>query len=356
MSDENEGAVELTIEEKMANLKAKVLSDVIFCSIGWFVFWLSMMANLGPGNGMLFALLGVIIGVWPLLGRFMKTRSWTSLFFWRDYEVVTTYGDGRKESDSGAQSSGMKLLLHFIYFMFILFVLAILMPVRIIFYIIKYTYYFVKVSVKPSFLSSAYPLLIFAFVWLIAGMMLASNISDAIQAGEEKKRQIKDYAVIQTIAADIKAQIEGANSINFKYGIPIEVNYTRSSDITEVTISESASESDKSEAKPGTYYFTGKTFTRYEGDNQYSQSDIDFTKKFIPSNFFFTDFDKVKKNQLSASRASINNDNQGSLSAIVGKDAGYLYGFSKRDGKWQADFYTTTTLGLGSGTINLYIE
>lgn len=114
--EDKESVDELTFEEKMANLKAKALSDVIFCSIGWFIFWFGFQSRIGPMNGAILAFGGVLIGIWPLLGKFMQTRSWSALFFWRDYEVVTTYGDGRRSSDGGAQSGMIKLILYAILF------------------------------------------------------------------------------------------------------------------------------------------------------------------------------------------------------------------------------------------------
>nr|AGS51851.1 hypothetical protein [uncultured bacterium contig00117] len=339
--EDKESVDELTFEEKMANLKAKALSDVIFCSIGWFIFWFGFQSRIGPMNGAILAFGGVLIGIWPLLGKFMQTRSWSALFFWRDYEVVTTYGDGRRSSDGGAQSGMIKLILYAILFFFIVFVLAILMPVRILFYVGKYTYYYVKVSPKPAFLTSAYPVLIFAVVWLVAAILLAQSIGGAYIDAQSEKLRIKDNAIVQAMVEDVKQQINNANNISYTVhtGVNVSVKYSRNSNISEVNIKENTYGYGDFREKiipPGTYYFTGNAYTNFKGNSKPSQSEIEFVKKMIPENFLFTDFDKLKKDDLRASKTSEENDSRASLSINNGEYYYYVY---NKNGKWEIDFY-----------------
>jgi len=171
MSD-NEN-VEEQRQEKMAKLYKDLLINVGTTALGIFWFFIGMLiyaiGNFGGAAlpGFICIVLPFFIVAVPLVIKFFQVKSVVGLFQMSEYEVITTYGDGRRTSDGGAQSAMINFVLKLLL-LGILFALAlIIQPIRNIIMIIKYAVISRTVSEKPPFIRSA-----LFFVTLLAGSFI----------------------------------------------------------------------------------------------------------------------------------------------------------------------------------------
>ena len=94
------------LAQKLAAVHKRIMITVIFCSVGWPVF----LAGFTYQAGMIVMAIGAIIVSGPILFRLWKGGI-GGAFKTDEYEVVTTYSDGRKTSDGGSESFMMGLLI-----------------------------------------------------------------------------------------------------------------------------------------------------------------------------------------------------------------------------------------------------
>ena len=126
---------EVTVEqwkEYYNNVSAELFKTVKYCSIGW------MLAFLGMINVYIFFLtfIGFLIIAMPMTIKWYKS-GWSSLFYWREYEVITTYSDGRQSSDHGAESFQLGMLFKAIMLVFVMFASCFFMFGKIIYLTFK---------------------------------------------------------------------------------------------------------------------------------------------------------------------------------------------------------------------------
>ncbi len=167
-----------------SSYKDYLIAVACFC-VGFFVYaW----GNTVSHSGMVMFIGYLILGA-PVFLRMLVSRSVGALFFWRDYEVVTTYDDGRKESDGGAQSAALQVLLWIFMLFFCLVIGGIIALLRLVWLTVKsITCYFV-VKEKPGFLRSPFAILIAGVIGL-ALCALPARIGKA--RGEKARTEISE--------------------------------------------------------------------------------------------------------------------------------------------------------------------
>ena len=100
----------------------------------------------------------------------------------QEYEVITTYSDGSKESDGGMQSMLSNLVLTIVIAGIMILLAIILQPIRIIIMGIKYAVHFKKVEEKPSFIKSGFLILIMGVVCFFLGILIGGGIQKSYHA------------------------------------------------------------------------------------------------------------------------------------------------------------------------------
>jgi uncharacterized protein Usg len=98
MSDVNEK--EAKWQDRLARSYKDYVITVACCIVGWFIFkWgnYSAKGDFGVGGNFPLTMLGYIIVGAPVFVKMLFSKSISALFFWKDYEVVTTYSDGTKK-------------------------------------------------------------------------------------------------------------------------------------------------------------------------------------------------------------------------------------------------------------------
>jgi hypothetical protein len=153
------------LEQRLATTKKRIIITVIFSCLGWPVFMYG--AKTDYGTDILWMLLGGAIIAAPVLWGILRGGGLKSLFKTDEYEVITTYSDGRKESDGGAQSFILGVAIKIMLAIFMVFVGCVVTLILLIVFTIRYLRLYKKVSLKPAFMQSAFPYLIAGFVVLV---------------------------------------------------------------------------------------------------------------------------------------------------------------------------------------------
>lgn len=169
--------------------KDYLIAVVCFC-VGFFIYgWGNTVSHSGKVMFIGYLILGA-----PVFLRMLVSRSVGALFFWRDYEVVTTYDDGSKESDRGAQSAALQVLMWIFMLFFCLVIGGIVALLRLVWLTVKsITCYFV-VKEKPGFLRSPF------FVILIGVIGLALCILPArIGKARGERARIERSELLSTL-------------------------------------------------------------------------------------------------------------------------------------------------------------
>jgi hypothetical protein len=143
-------------EKKMAAAHKRILVTVIFSCLGWPIFVYAFNHSFNP----LMMLLGGAIVSAPILFILAKGGGLKDVFKTDEYEVITTYGNGRKTSDGGTQSFMMGLLVKFFMLVFVVLLGCLITISVLVFMIARYVKLYVQVSEKPPFIKSAFPVLI----------------------------------------------------------------------------------------------------------------------------------------------------------------------------------------------------
>ena len=153
----NEAEVkEVSPEEKLAATYKRILITVIFCCIGWPIFLYAFNYSMNP----LVMLLGGAVVSAPILWIMIRGGGIKDVFKTDEYEVITTHSDGRKTSDGGSQSFLMGLLVKLFMLIFVIFLGCLITVGLLVYMIIRYIKLYSQVNEKPSFIKSAFPVLI----------------------------------------------------------------------------------------------------------------------------------------------------------------------------------------------------
>jgi hypothetical protein len=160
---------ELTHHEILGNkLTAtyrRILSTFTFCCIGWPLFLYGFYY--AEGSKYLFIIpLSAIIVAGPILYNMLRGGGLKAAFRTDEYEIITQYRDGRKETDHGVQSFFLGLVIKIFLALFLVVVGCVLTSGMIIVLSIKYTVHYIRISPKPAFIKSAYPILIVGLLLL----------------------------------------------------------------------------------------------------------------------------------------------------------------------------------------------
>lgn len=208
-----------TQEEKQTRLAGglEVIYDrlketAIFFCIGWFVIALSLgvlpyillNAGLVQFLSLLVFLAGWAISAGPMIGRLWE-RGFMKMFEVPSYVVITTYADGRKESDGGAASAWAKLFMKLLGLALSVIIGSIATLLYSVYATIKYAVLYMQVKAKPVFLHTAYFLLVVTFAGLIGSIAVAAGLQKAGRAAQSAARGEKStsgYRYVLTEAKD----------------------------------------------------------------------------------------------------------------------------------------------------------
>jgi len=149
-------AAEVSLERKLAAAHKRLLITVVFCCIGWpvFMFGISIFSDYGIG----LALLGAVIFSGPIIYR-MLDGGLKGAFKLETTVYITKWNGVRVEKDyTDAPLIGIfvNLILPFILLFTGLFVTL----SYLLYLIVIYTKLYLRVSEKPLFMSSGFPVII----------------------------------------------------------------------------------------------------------------------------------------------------------------------------------------------------
>ena len=174
----SENLTEMEIKQyNMDQTQKRIFKTMIFCWIGWPLFFIAMystatnMTILGSLLGMLFMLGASFICILPMCRRFFSGQN---LFKIDSYEVVTTYSDGSKESDHGAEAASVGLVVMIVKIFFMAVIGTILTILYLVYLFFKYLFQYLGVDPKPKFLKSAFFLYIISLVVFIFAPMIVA--------------------------------------------------------------------------------------------------------------------------------------------------------------------------------------
>jgi hypothetical protein len=270
-------------------------------------------------KGTVLVVLGVAIGIAPLLLKCVQSRSIKGLFFWRNYENITTYSDGRKTSDGGFESGMLQLFIYAVLGGLLVLVLSILMPVRILIMGVKYYLAYRKVQTKPDFLHSGFFLIIVGFLVFIGAPILSQKIPNPARIAMRAEQNRSDYtqAEIRTMLDKAKADFL-SSSVNYTVDVngygnikidgygeyKAEVRYRPGNEPTTVNIPLGEKES----PVQGWYSFSGITFVEFDAngyhDQQPAAADIEAVKAMLPQILIFPAMAEAKDSDLWAKNQS----------------------------------------------------
>ncbi|MDR0442370.1 MAG: hypothetical protein LBH44_03070 [Treponema sp.] len=188
---------QFSLEEKLEHTYKRLLTTSIFFGIGWIVFCILAVLlvpsgyNEGPTFFVMFVGMAVVSS--PIIVR-MWNGGFKGAFNLPEYEVITTYEDGRKESDHGVESGLSNLAVQIVLSIIMVIVGFAVTLIYIVFLLIKYTVLFLRVNVKPSFIKSGYFIVIITAAVFFGSMHIGGAIKDAKEApfkAEEKAKMEK---------------------------------------------------------------------------------------------------------------------------------------------------------------------
>jgi hypothetical protein len=318
-----EEAIEEKWQERMANTYIAMLITIAPACLGWALLMLSTYVL----DNMFFAFIACLICVAPVLYSYM-TSGWSqTLFFWRDYEVITTYSDGRKSSDGGAESAMMGLLYKLMMFGLVCMLAGIVSIGKCIYLPIKYTVCYLKVKNKPDLknpkklVRTGFFLAAVGFLTFIGAPIVGSTINN-IQIRQKIIADNKsDYPAdqIRKMVEDAQAKML-ANNNCAAFSVK---NYYHESNYYEIDVdcqndgrievavsfkygdsAKQASGDDKSPSfmELGVYTFKNGEFVNLNRSDEKKPSDADIkaAAKFLPQDYFFSKIKSAKDEQLKA--------------------------------------------------------
>lgn len=220
----------------------------------------------GPGDSSLTFLwqtFGCFIISAPLLLKIWFLGG-SPFMFWRDYQVVTTYSDGTKSSDYGAQSAVLKLIITAV----MIYVGVAIQGIKLIYLTIRYIIAYSKEDDKPAFIKSGLLIIIAAIALLIVCPKYAGYSGRVAYDKDQEKKytaKIKSSSTIQP--AQIRSMLEEAQkkflASHLEYLVYFgSVTHNGQENTTTVDIAEK--EKPPKEYLAGVYHFKNGNFDRFE--------------------------------------------------------------------------------------------
>jgi hypothetical protein len=170
---------EVSVQDKMAAIHQRMLNTIIFLVIGWAVLILPFAFL--EGNWRHLCFFAFLIAPAPMLGRILG-GGFGAMFNLPEYTVITTYSDGRKESDYGATSAGINLFIKAILLFIAIVIGFIATAIYLVILLIKYIALYTQASPKPAFVKTAFFLLIIG-VFSLFGVVLVGGIGQRVKVG-----------------------------------------------------------------------------------------------------------------------------------------------------------------------------
>jgi hypothetical protein len=192
---------QFSLEEKLETTYDRIKITSIFFAIGWILFCVGFIGVSYSGTGGLGILLGFVgmaIASGPMIIR-MLAGGFKEAFVMPEYEVITTYADGHKESDHGFESQATNLIAQIILSIILVIVGVAVTIIYMIYLSIKYIVLFLMVKAKPSFIHSAFFMMIVFIMALIVGVFAGAFVQKAVKAPDraEKARVEKEVSTLQ---------------------------------------------------------------------------------------------------------------------------------------------------------------
>jgi len=185
-TDKDEAA-EVGPEQKLAATGKRLLITVVFCCIGWPVFLYAYNYSINP----LIMFIGGAIVSAPILFVMAKGGTLKDIFKTDEYEIITTYSDGRKSSDFGAQSLVIGFIIKIFMFFLIIFLGCIITPGLLLFLFFMYSILYLQVSEKPSFIRSAFPAMIAALlIFIVSGLVVNGMVNARARASDHNPSEL----------------------------------------------------------------------------------------------------------------------------------------------------------------------
>ena len=169
-----------SLEEKLEATYDRLKITSIFFCIGWFLFsvsWLGLFA-LNSALGGILTLIGWVIATGPLLIR-MWAGGFKGAFNMPEYEVITTYADGRKESDGGVESAATNLIAQLILAGVMLLIGSIATLIYLVYLSIRYLVLHARVKSRPAFMQSGLLFIVLNIAFFAGGIAVGAVIQKA---------------------------------------------------------------------------------------------------------------------------------------------------------------------------------
>jgi hypothetical protein len=201
-----------------------------FAGLGYFLLCMGMTAF----NNNVLVVISLFVAVAPVLWKWFNSRSINTLFYWRDYEVITTYSDGSTSSDRGAQSTYAGLSKMILMFFLVCIASGVVTITKLFYLCIKSSIAYLKLQERPSFLFGPFFVMIVGLAVLIGAPMLSLGIGN-IRINAQTAREIKARAAVypelikresELSAQEIRSIIEELSNKSYRYELAQEFEKT----------------------------------------------------------------------------------------------------------------------------------
>jgi len=172
-------AVEISPEQKLAITGKRLLITIVFCCIGWPVFLYAFNYTM---NLFIIFLGGAIVST-PIFFIMARGGSLKDVFKTDEYEVITLYRERGKMTDGGFKLFVTGFIAKFFTVILVLLAGGLITLALLFLLIIRYINFFFQVNEKPSFIRSAFPI-------VIAGLM-AIAVSGFAVNGIANTREVR---------------------------------------------------------------------------------------------------------------------------------------------------------------------
>jgi hypothetical protein len=192
--------------ERLNATRRALLVNSIFFGVGWLMIMVGMgwrYANYLSHSAKALQFIG-----WGIMGG---PKMWAAMLggfgaaLKPDYQVITTYGDGRKESDGGTQSIQMNFLGRLIVIAILYVIGGVLTIITGIYLTIKYIVLHIATSPKPAFIKSGLFIIVMNLAVLVGGaliMVVIQQTGEAVQRAERGEKKSGDFRFINNEAKD----------------------------------------------------------------------------------------------------------------------------------------------------------
>jgi hypothetical protein len=169
------------VQEKLEGVRRALLKNSIFFGIGWVVMMMMIALSFVRMSSPFYKFTTVL----PFIGWFIigLPKIWIVIkggglggALKADYEVVTTYGDGRKESDGGLQSMGTNLFGKLIQIGLLYVIGGFVQIIHLIILSVKSVVLHIKAQPKPAFIKSGLFIIVMNIAVFIGSVVLAMVI------------------------------------------------------------------------------------------------------------------------------------------------------------------------------------